>query len=327
MKSIYKTLVITPIDHIKNVKENIKSYSKITILNDPSYTEVLRVISKYDALFTNPNKSKVFIDKKLITKAKNLKCITTASTGTNHIDIEFLKKKRIKLISLTQEYPTIRKITSTAEHALALTLAQTRNVIEAANSVKKNEWNYLNFIGRQISYLNVGVIGYGRLGKYYTKYCVALKSKVFIYDPYKKAKNKNIKQVKSVKEIFKKCDIISLHIHANSKNKNLINHSLLKFAKKELLLINTSRGEIVNEKDLLFFLKKNSKAKYATDVISNEIVGKKKNKLINMYKKNSQILITPHIGGMTHEAQEIAYNRVAKLMGAFMKNYDMSTRL
>ena len=94
MKSIYKTLVITPIDHIKNVKENIKSYSKITILNDPSYTEVLRVISKYDALFTNPNKSKVFIDKKLITKAKYLKCITTASTGTNHIDIEFLKKKR-----------------------------------------------------------------------------------------------------------------------------------------------------------------------------------------------------------------------------------------
>jgi D-3-phosphoglycerate dehydrogenase len=319
MKSIHKTLVITPIDHIKNVKEKIKSYSKITILNDPSYTEVLREISKYDALFTNPNKSKVFIDKKLITKAKNLKCITTASTGTNHIDIEFLKKKKIKLISLTQEYPTIKKITSTAEHALALTLAQTRNVIEAANSVKKNEWNYLNFIGRQISNLNVGVIGYGRLGKYYTKYCVALKSKVFIYDPYKEAKNKNIKQVKNVKEIFKKCDIISLHIHANSKNKNLINHSLLKFAKKELLLINTSRGEIVNEKDLLFFLKKNSKAKYATDVISNEIDGKKKNKLINMYKKNSQILITPHIGGMTHEAQEIAYNRVAKLMGDFMR--------
>ena len=321
MKNILKTLVITPIDHIKNVKEIIKSYSKIKILNDPSYTEVLREISKYDALFTNPNKSKVFIDKKLIKKAKNLKCITTASTGTNHIDIEFLKKKKIKLICLTQEYPTIRKITSTAEHALALTLAQTRNIIEAANSVKKNEWDYLNFIGRQISNLNVGVIGYGRLGKYYAKYCVALKSKVFIYDPYKKAKYKNIIQVSNIKKIFNKCDIISLHIHANSENKNLINHSLLKFAKKDLLLINTSRGEIINEKDLLFFLKKNSKAKYATDVISNEIGDKKKNRLINMYKKNNQILITPHIGGMTHEAQEIAYNRVAKLMGDFMRKF------
>jgi D-3-phosphoglycerate dehydrogenase len=319
MKRIPRTLIITPIDHIRNVQKNIKSYSKIKILNDPSYKEVLKEIPKYEALFTNPNKSKVFIDKKLIASGKNLKCIATASTGINHIDVEFLKKKKIKLISLTKEYSTIKKITSTAELALALTLMQARNIMQASNSVKKNQWNYLNFVGRQIANLNIGIIGYGRLGKFYSKYCEALKSKVFIYDPWKKVKKKNFTQLKNIKDIFRRCDIISLHVHADKKNNNLINYNLFRIAKKNLLLINTSRGEIINEKDLLFFLKKNPQAKYAADVINNEITHKKKNILLNSYKKNNQILITPHIGGMTKDGQEIAYNRAATLMGDFLK--------
>jgi D-3-phosphoglycerate dehydrogenase len=80
--------------------------------------------------------------------------------------------------------------------------------------------------------------------------------------------------------------------------------------KKDVIIINTSRGEIINEDDLINFLKKNPRVKYAADVISNE-VNSKKNKLLYFYKKNymkKNIIITPHVGGMTTEAQLLAYN-------------------
>jgi len=89
--------------------------------------------------------------------------------------------------------------------------------------------------------------------------------------------------------------------------------------KDNITLINTSRGEVINEIDLINFLKKNKKAKYGTDVIANEIIAKKSSPIINFAKQNQQIIITPHIGGMTYEAQEIAYNAAIVLLDIFLK--------
>ena len=102
-----------------------------------------------------------------------------------------------------------------------------------------------------------------------------------------------------------------MHIHADKENNNFLNKKLFDLMKKDVLIINTSRGEIINENDLLNFLKKNKKSKYAADVIGNEIKKKWNSSLIKELKKNNnQILITPHLGGMTEEAQFIAYNAV-----------------
>jgi len=115
---------------------------------------------------------------------------------------------------------------------------------------------------------------------------------------------------------------VSLHVHVNKNTRNIISKKILKYAKNNLLIVNTSRGELVNEKDLINFLKKNKHAKYATDVLNNEIKNKRNNKLIKMSKTNDQVLITPHIGGMTIEAQEIAYGKVMDLTNKFLQNFD-----
>lgn len=308
--SNYNILVITAIKHIESLKIKLKKFSKITFLDDPTYAQVIKVIHKYDIIFTNPNKSKVLINKKLIKKAKKLKCVVTASTGVNHIDTKYLTLKKIKLISLTKDFFIIRKISSTAEHALALTMCQVRNVVPASKSVRNGNWDYTKFIGRQFNGLKIGVVGYGRLGAKYSSYVLALKSKIFAYEPFKKIKNKKIKQVKTLKFLFQKCDIISIHVHVSKDTLNMINKTIFQYAKKDLLLVNTSRGEIINELDLINFLKKNKKSKYAADVISNEINNKNKSKILKFSKNNDQVLITPHIGGMTKEAQSIAYERV-----------------
>ena len=319
MKKKFNLLIITPIKHIVNIKPKFKFFKKVKILENPTYKNISNIIKKYDVLFTNPNMSKVFIDKNLINKGKNLKCISTASTGTNHIEKKYLKENNINLISLTKDYKIIKKISSTAEHALALTLAQIRNIIPSSDSVKKGEWNYTKFIGRQLNNLKIGVIGYGRLGSKYADYFISLKSKVLVFDPHKKVKNKKIIQVNNLKKIFKDCDVISIHVHVENNTMGMINKYLLKHAKKDLILINTSRGELVNEVDLLKFLRKNKNAKYGTDVLSNEIKDKKKNKILKFFKNNNQVLITPHIGGMTREAQEIAYGRVVDKTILYLK--------
>ena len=314
-------LSITPIEHIKNVKNQLNKIGKLKILPNPNSKQVEKEIHKYSAIFTNPNKSKVFIGKKILDRAKKLKVIATASTGTNHIDLKYAKKKRVKVISLKEERKLINKISSTAEHALALTLASIRNIIISNKSVLSGEWDYTKFIGHQMNFLTVGVIGFGRLGKKYANYCKSLGSKVFFFDPYKKSFSKKIKKISNLKKLLQISDIISLHVHLEESTYHLVNKSFLSKLKKNIIIINTARGDVVNESDLIHFLKKNKNAKYATDVLEKEIFTKKNNKLIRYSKKNQkQILITPHIGGMTVEAQELAYNFAAKKLASFIKS-------
>lgn len=307
-------LVITPIKHIDGLYKKISK--KFKILYFPNFKiQELNVIddkikSRVIAVLTNPNKSKVRIDQKLIRKLNSLKFIVTASTGTNHIDDTLLKKRNIKLISLTKDLNTIKKITSTSELAFAFTISAVRNIYKANISVKNGEWDYLPFVGKQLNELTIGIIGFGRLGKIYYKFVKAFRANILVYDPYIiKSNYKTVKFV-SLNELALKCDVISLHVHHTKETENMISMNFLKLCKKALILINTSRGEIVDENEILKFLLKNDKSEYYTDVISNEIEGKRDSPIYKNRSKLKNIFITPHIGGMTVRAQQIAYNRV-----------------
>ena len=314
-----KILVITPIDHISGLKTKLKKIGEVVINEDPKKTFILKNIKKFHAIYTNPNKSNIFIDRHIIDKAKNLVLICTASTGTNHIDVAYANKKKIKILCLKNDLKTIKKISSTAEHAFCLTLSSIRNLLPSFDSVKKGKWDYTNFIGRQMNYLTIGIIGFGRLGKMYANYCKAFGSKIIVYDPYKKIISSHIKQVNHLDILLKNSDIISLHVHLNKETYYLINKKNIDKLKKNVILINTSRGEILEEKEIIKFLKRNNKAKLACDVIENEIKNKKNNPLIKFSKKTHQVIISPHIGGMTIEAQSIAYHRVADKLYNYFK--------
>ena len=307
-----KIIVITPVKHINGFVKKISKLGIVVYKENISYDQLCNIISKFDIIFTNPNKSKIYFDENILKKAVKLKILCTASTGTNHIDIKILRKLNIKLISLTKNKKIINQISSTAEHALALTLSAMRKLPFSHQGVLKGEWNYENYIGRQASSLTCGIIGFGRLGKFYYKFSKNLFKQIVIFDPYVKVKtSKFINKCNSLEELFKLCDIVSLHVHVNNETENLIDKKILSVAKNDLILINTSRGEIVNNSHLIQFLKKNKNAIYATDVLSNEIQEKKDNIVLNYLKKSDkQIIVTQHIGGMTLEGQQIAYNGV-----------------
>ena len=120
-------------------------------------------------------------------------------------------------------------------------MSKIRNVNEAALSVKKGNWDYRPFIGRQMNNLNVGIIGYGRLGKMLTRYLSPLVNKILIYEKNFKIKNLNKKILQvSLKKLLTISDVISLHIHADQKNINFINKKKLSLMKKDILIVNTS---------------------------------------------------------------------------------------
>lgn len=315
-----KILVITPVDHINEVGSILESFGDVTYLNDPSHDEVCSRISTYDAIFTNPNKSKVYIGSELIGRAKNLKVICTASTGTNHIDLCYASSKGVRVLCLKDELEIIEKISSTAELAFTLTLNLIRNIIPARQSVLDGDWDYTKFIGRQMNELIVGVIGYGRLGKKYAQYCKALGAKVVVFDPYKKVELEGIDQVYNLDTLISQSDVISIHVHVTNETVNLLNSNRISKLKKDVLVVNTSRGEVIDEKSMVEFLEKNKFSRLATDVLANEINGRFESPLLKMALKSDRILITPHIGGMTTLAQSIAYGHAAKLLKSHMEN-------
>ena len=316
--SSLKILVITPIMHIDGVAQTLESIGEVTYMDDPLQQDILKSIQDFDAIFTNPNKSKIFIGKEVIDAAKNLKVICTASTGTNHIDKLYAEKVGVKIIALTEEREILKSISSTAEMAFALTMSGLRNVVCSHESVMRGEWDYTKFIGRQMSSLTVGVIGYGRLGSMYSKYCLAFGSRVLVFDPYQTIHAEELEQIQDLEILLQQSDIISLHVHVSKETQKMINANTLCQMKEDVLLVNTSRGEIVNEKDLVNFLKTKPNAKVATDVLTDEIRNRTLSPLFLYSQKSHQVTITPHIGGMSREAQEIAYGHASNLLNKFL---------
>ncbi len=294
-------ICITPIIHIKNVKNNLKKIGNLFYYPEVQKLELktLLINKRIDIIFTNPNKQGFKIDGEVL-KDSNIKHIITASTGLTHIDTKFCKENNILIHSLTKEYDVIKNITSTAEHSFALMLSLLRNIPKSHINVTSNfEWNYEKFIGRQLNNLSLGIFGYGRLGQMMHRYAKAFDMCVKIYDPYKGYTDLN--------ELIN-CDILSLHIHSTPKTHNIINKNIINKFKKNIYIVNTSRGEIINEFDIIESLNSGKVLGYATDVLKDELSNIKNSIVIQNSDLN--IIVTPHIGGMTKEAQEIAYNGI-----------------
>ena len=319
-----KILVITPVHHIGGVTNILESAGEVTYLDNPTPEEVRQRIGHFEALYTNPNMSNVYISKDLIDAGEGLKIICTASTGTNHIDVDYAAQRDVTVLSLKEERQVINRISSTAEHAFALMMASLRHIVPAWESVKRGEWEYLPYIGRQLDHLTIGIVGYGRLGRLFAGYCKAFNSRVLVHDPYAVVEDTQLQQV-GLTELFKESDAVSLHVHVTLETTGMVNKKLLTHAKSDLVLINTSRGEICDEDALIGFLKSHPSATYATDVLSAETLSKDANKMRAWALNTRQVLITPHIGGMTVEGQRIAYVRAAERLSQHLASLTLDS--
>lgn len=288
----------------------------------PSQKELRLLAGRYDIFVVGLGLN---IDKKIIDKAKNLKIIATATTGSDHIDVDYAERKGIKILSLRGEEKFLNSITGTAELAFGLMIALMRFIPSGSDAVKKYKWEREEFRGRSLTGKTFGIVGLGRLGKMMAGYGNAFGMKIIFADP-----NVSVRKIKKFKcekvsfdKLLRKSDVISVHIHLNKETKNIFNLGTFRKMKETAYLINTSRGKIVNEKDLLNALQKRKIAGYAADVLADELNFNKNfkhNPLVEYASKNRNLIITPHIGGMTYEFREATDIFIAEKLRKYLRS-------
>lgn len=237
--------------------------------------------------------------------SQRCKIIASPVTGLDHIDLEACARNNIRVLSLKGATDFLKNVRATAEHTMALMLCLIRNIIPAANHVASNQFNRNLFKGSELYQKTLGIIGYGRLGKIVADYAIAFSMKICCYeiDESKRIQHTNI-QFCELDTLLKESDIISLHIDLNERNEGLINKEFLDKIKTGAFLINTSRGNLINEDDLVDALKSGKLSGAALDVVRNETEIEFNSKLYQYQKQNSNLIITPHIGGLTEESSE-----------------------
>ena len=256
-----------------------------------SENELLDIIDLYDGLAIRSNTK---VTKKILDRAKNLKIIGRAGIGIDNIDFDTATKMGIVIMNT----PFGNSIT-TAEHTIALMMSLARNIPLANTSTHKGKWEKSFFTGTEIYSKTLGMIGCGNIGSIVADRAKGLKMQVKVYDPFltkKRADEIGVERL-DLDELLKSSDFLTLHVPLNKKTKNILNHDTLKIMKKGAKIINCARGGLVNEKDLANFIKKGHISGAAFDVFSIEPA--KNNPLFGL----DEVIVTPHLGASTEEAQ------------------------
>ena len=307
-----KCLIATPVNHLPLVEEFINKRKEIFIVEEKinkSHLEKKLIQDKnIKYLFVNPNTQGYLIDEELLSKV-NIKGINTCSTGLNHIDTKYCDLKKILVTSLKEDFDLINNLPSTSELAFALLQGLFRKIILCNDQVVENGiWDYRNVMGFQLEGKTIGCLGYGRLGKIFCRqlkgFNVEIKvcekePTIIIPENYEKV---------SIEKLFSICDAVAIHIHSTKFNKKLIGSALLSKTKKGFCLVNTSRGDICDESEISKYIIKNHLGGYATDVLATEFTNINESPIYKLAKKKiHNIIITPHVGGMTFEGQTKAF--------------------
>ena len=302
-----KILCITPVKHLDGVYEKLQSYGEVIYKPEVDRNElkILLDTTGADYLFTNPNKQNFILDKEVL-QFGFLKVINTCSTGLNHIDTNYCKENKIDVWSLKEDYELINDLPSTSELAFGLMMSLLRNIPKSIHSVKDGNWDYEPYVGHQIKGKTIGVIGYGRLGKIMCKLFDGWGVKLLATDPYER-----IITARGVPldELLEKSDVVFLHTHVTDDTRGMVDEEFLSYMKEGSYLINTARGELVDEKAIIESIECGHLKGYGTDVIKDEFGDIQNSKLVEFsMNPNNNVVITPHIGGMTIEGQTKAYH-------------------
>jgi D-3-phosphoglycerate dehydrogenase len=271
--------------------------------------QLLEVIGEYDALLVRSNTK---VTAEVVEVASNLKVIGRAGTGVDNINLEAATNKGIVVMNT----PGGNSV-SVAELAMGLMLAVARAVPQASTSTKEGKWDKKSFTGVELKDKTLGVVGFGKIGMEVAKRARAFQMNVLVYDPYvseRLAQDLSVKLV-SLDELFAGSDLITLHVPLVEATRNLINAHSIATMKAGVRIINTARGELIDEADLAAALDSGKVAAAALDVLSAEPPAPD-----NPLPKHPKVIVTPHIAASTAEAQEMVGVEIAEQVRGFLKD-------
>ncbi len=255
-------------------------------------------------------RSATTVDQELINHCPNLKYVIRAGEGTDNIDKKYCQDRGVKVSNTPGANSN-----SAAEHAVSLIFTVLRRTAQAHQSMVEGRWDKSVYMGNELWKKRVGFVGFGRIGKIVAKRISGFEPSITFYDPFIEESIKpNWKKV-SLEDIFKECDIISVHTPLMDSTRNLVDAKLISLMKKDAILINAARGGIVNEKDLLSALKEKMIRGAGLDVFEKEPLEEN-----SEFRGLNNVVLTPHLGASTEEAQVRVGMMAAQQLREFFLN-------
>lgn len=284
------------VDNVNEIAEKILHEAGIepVVMKTPSPEKLMEIIPEYDAIILR-NMTKVTAD--VIEAAKNLKIIARAGVGVDNIDVTYAYKKGIVVVNSPDG-----NTEATAEHTIAMLLALSRNIPQAYESMHEGKFERAQFVGCELLGKTLGVIGYGKIGSRVAEIAKAFKMDVIVFDPFadkNKVLSGGAKYIENLEDLLANSDYITVHVPKNKQTTDLINKDNIYKIKKGAKIINCARGGIINEAALKESLQQKHLTGAALDVIVDEpdVISSP------LYHCSDNIIMVPHLGASTKEAQ------------------------
>ena len=272
---------------------------------DISREELLREVGSYDALVV---RSRTKVDKEVIEKGSRLKLIARPGTGLDNIDVESAKSRGIQVVNSPESL-----VEAVAEHVLLLMLAVSRRLVESANSTKSGRWEKNALTGTELKGKTLGIVGLGRIGRRIGEIARVMGMSIVVYDVIPLAPEVLAEigaKVVDLDSLFTSSDFVTLHVPLTESTKGLVDTRRLSLMKKESVVINTSRGGVVDENALSTALAEGRIRGAGLDVFAQEPP-------VGRILSATNAILTPHIGGQTVEAQYDAVTIIGEKVRTF----------
>jgi D-3-phosphoglycerate dehydrogenase len=253
---------------------------------------------------------RVCFDRATLDRAPGLRVISTATTGADHIDSQVLADRRIPLFTLSGETELLYGLTPAAEHSWLLLMTCARRIRGAIEHVLEGKWRREEFPGIMLNGKTLGLVGCGRIGSWMSRYARAFKMNVIGYDPHIDAWPAGIKK-SDLDGLLAIADFISIHVPLNDQTRGMIAKPEFALMKAGAVLINTSRGSIIDEGALLASLEDGRLGAAGLDVLDGE-PAIEHHPLVEYARSHDNLVITPHIGGFCPDAVKIVVAHAAR---------------
>lgn len=296
--SVHKILVSDPL--AEEGLAILREHSRVDVRTELPEDQLVEIIQDYDALVV---RSGTQVTARIIDAGKRLKIIGRAGTGVDNIDVEAATRRGIPVVNA----PEGNTLAAT-EHTLAMMLALARNIPQATASLKQKQWKRSKFMGIELNEKTLGIVGFGRIGREIAKRANAMQMRCVAYDPFISAERARQLGVEllSLDEVMQQSDVITVHTPLTKETTHLINSDKIAMMKDGVRIINCARGGIIDEKALYEGLKSGKVAGAALDVFEDE--PPLKSPLLDL----ENVVVTPHLGASTVEAQQNVAITVAK---------------
>ena len=270
--------------------------------------EALQILGDYAGLVV---RSKLNMNKQFLDAGKCLRFICRAGAGIDHIDEAYAAEKGITLINAPEG-----NMDAVGEHAVGMLLSLMNNFAIADAQIRAGNWLREANRGYELKGKTVGIIGYGFMGHSFARKLSGFEVSVIAYDKYKTGFSDPYAREVSMEEIVKHSDVLSLHVPLTAETRGLVNQEYLFHFKKPLFLLNTSRGKVVQTRDVLNAIKSGKILGAGLDVLENEkFPALAEQEWFDELRHSGKVLLSPHIAGWTFES----YRKISEVMAEKLK--------